>query len=125
MLVGLIWVIQVVAYPQFLRVRKDGFADYHLAHCWRIGLLIGPLLFVEAVTALWLLLHGQRGVAFQISLGLIVGNWLSTAIFQAPAHMKLMSGFDVAVIRRLIFTNWLRTLAWTTRGILLALMVIR
>ncbi|MEA3208894.1 MAG: hypothetical protein QOE70_1951 [Chthoniobacter sp.] len=123
MLVGLIWVIQIVAYPQFLRVSEAAFANYHFAHCLRIGLMATPLLAVEAVTAAGLLYQGHRELPFLISVGLIPAIWLSTAVLQAPMHTKLMKGADAGIVRRLIRTNWLRTLAWTTRGLLIGCVV--
>ena len=123
MLVGLIWVMQILAYPQFLRVGKAEFAEYHFAHCWRIGLMVTPLLVIEAMTAAWLLYQGHRELSFLISVGLIFTIWLSTAIIQAPMHTKLMKGADDEIIRRLILTNWLRTLAWTARGVLVTYVV--
>ena len=124
MLTGVIWVIQIVAYPQFLRVGNAEFSDYHFAHCWRIGLLITPLLAVEAVTAACLYYQGHRESAFLMSLALLPVNWLSTAIFQAPMHVSLMKGFEEKTIRRLILSNWLRTLAWTARGALVRYLVL-
>ena len=121
MLAGLIWVVQILVYPQFLRLRDHEFKDYHFAHCFRIGVIVGPLLFVEFVSAAWLLYQGHREAAFLASLLPMVGNWISTALLQAPTHTKLMRGFDDAVIRRLIRSNWLRTFAWTVRGVLLVL----
>ena len=118
MLTGLIWVVQVLVYPQFLRVPPANFQVYHVAHCFRIGLIVAPLMFVEAATATWLIFQGARSLAFLISTGIIVLIWLSTAMLQAPMHPKLMKGFDDTVIRRLIHTNWLRTFAWTARGAL-------
>ena len=91
---------------------------YHTAHCFRIGLIVAPLLFVEAATAMWLIFQGARSLPFLISTGIIVLIWLSTAMLQAPMHTMLMKGFDDTVIRRLIRTNWLRTFAWTARGAL-------
>lgn len=120
MLVGLIWVIQVTVYPQFLRVGTAEFTKMHFAHCWRIGLLIAPLLALEVISAAALLYRGHRERALVISIALIPLNWLSTAILQAPIHVKLMRGFDAALIRRLTLSNWLRTLTWTARGVLLA-----
>ncbi|WP_395743834.1 hypothetical protein [Prosthecobacter sp.] len=121
MLVGLIWVIQILAYPQFLRVGSAEFKSFDFAHCFRIGLIIAPLLFVEITTAAWLLYAGQRSSLFVISIGLIPLIWLCTAVFQAPIHLRLMRGFDARLIHRLILTNWIRTLAWTARGILVSL----
>jgi hypothetical protein len=125
MLVGLIWVIQVVTYPQFYRVGIATFREYHLAHCWRIGLLISPLLVVEFASAAWLLRLGERQPAFLVSAGLMVVNWLSTTFLQAPSHVELMEGFNAPVIRRLIRTNWLRTVNWTVRGILVGYVAAR
>lgn len=119
-LVGLIWVVQILVYPQFLRVAPAQFKEYHSAHCFRIGLIVGPLLFVEAVTAIWLLYEGCHSL-FAVSTGIIPLIWLSTAVLQAPIHTKLMRGHDEPLIRRLVFTNWIRTVAWTARGILISL----
>ena len=120
MIVGLIWVVQILIYPQFLRLGELEFKDYHFAHCFRIGLIVGPLLFLEAATACWLLYLGQHDFPFLISLGLILVNWVSTAVIQAPMHTKLMKGFDARTIRILILSNWIRTLAWTARGVLVS-----
>ena len=121
MLVGLIWVVQILVYPQFRRVAPAEFRDYHFAHCFRIGLIVAPLLFVEAATAAWLLYTGRQGQPFILSTGLIPIIWLTTAVFQAPFHPRLGRGFDAPLIRRLIVSNWIRTLAWTSRGILVSL----
>ncbi len=121
MLVGLIWVVQILVYPQFRRVASAEFRDYHFAHCFRIGLIIAPLLFVEIATVAWLFYEGHRTRPLVISIGLIVVVWLCTAVFQAPIHLRLMRGFNAALIHRLILTNWIRTLAWTARGILVSL----
>ena len=125
MLVGLIWVIQVVVYPQFLRIGEREFTRFHFGHCLRIGLLIAPLLVVEFMTAVTLLYQGHRESAFVASVSLIPVNWLSTAILQAPIHVRLMGGFNAAVIRRLIRSNWLRTITWTARGVLLGFVISR
>jgi hypothetical protein len=122
-IVGLIWVIQIIVYPQFLRVGTAEFRIYHFSHCLRIGLMIVPLVLLEAGTAAWLFYQGLRSTPFLISLGMIPLIGLCTAIWQAPQHTRLMQGRDDAVIHRLILTNWVRTLAWTARGVLVSLSV--
>jgi hypothetical protein len=42
---------------------------------------------------------------------------VSTALWQAPAHGRLASGFDPAVHATLVQTNWIRTAAWTALGL--------
>lgn len=123
-LVGLIWVVQIVVYPQFLRAGQAEFQGYHFAHCSRIGFVVAPLLLLEAASAALLLYLGMRDPAFLVSVALMAGNWLCTAALQAPQHTRLMHGYDAALIRRLIRGNWLRTLAWTARGVLVTLTVI-
>ena len=118
MLIGLIWFIQILAYPQYLRVGEAEFRRYHLAHCWRVGFLTTPLIAIEAATATGLLYQGHREWPFLISVGLIIAIWLSTAVYQAPLHLKLMAGPNVEIVRQLMRTNWLRTVAWTARGAL-------
>ena len=49
----------------------------------------------------------------------------STAFLQVPLHKKLTEGLDLAVVRRLVNTNWLRTAVWTIRAGLVLLMVER
>jgi len=123
MIVGLIWVIQIIVYPQFLRVGAAEFRVYHFAHCLRIGFMIVPMFLIELGTAAWLFYDGTRGMPFLISLAMFPVIGLSTVLFQAPIHTHLMNGRDDVQIRRLIATNWLRTFAWTARGICLCFIV--
>jgi hypothetical protein len=120
MLVGLIWLMQLLVYPQFRKVGEEEFVSYHFAHCLRIGLIVAPLLAIEAFTAACLLYQGHRERALEISVVLIPVIWLLTAAVYAPMHTRLMMGGDPELLRRLITANWLRTLAWTARGVLVA-----
>jgi hypothetical protein len=49
-------------------------------------------------------------------LGLI---WASTAFVQVPLHDALEQTPDAAHIRGLVASNWVRTVAWTARAILI------
>lgn len=120
-LVGLIWCVQILIYPQFPHFSAEKFRQCHFYHCFRIALIVVPLMVLEVITAGALLWQGMRGQPFLISVGLIPLVWISTALWQAPAHLGLMAGFDGPRIRRLILTNWVRTAVWTVRGILVSL----
>jgi hypothetical protein len=51
--------------------------------------------------------------------------WASTALWQVPAHRRLEHGFDPRVHGRLVSTNWVRTAAWSARGVVaLALLAV-
>ena len=118
---GVIWLIQLVHYPLFARVGREAFTDYHRAHTAQITWLVGPLMLLELATAVWITIDASVAVPALwrwVGLALLGLIWLSTAVLQIPQHSRLGRGFDKAVIRRLVLGNWLRTVAWTLRGIL-------
>jgi hypothetical protein len=127
-MVGLIWFVQVVHYPLFERVGEHGFAVYERLHTLRTTWVVAPPMLVEAATALLLLTRRPAGVSSTqvlVGLGLLVVIWLSTAFLQVPRHQQLAGGFDPAVHHALVLTNWLRTLAWSARGVLVLSMTAR
>ncbi|MDP9364638.1 MAG: hypothetical protein M3Q10_10515 [Chloroflexota bacterium] len=122
------WFVQAVHYPLFAAVGDAGWVAYAGEHVRRTGQVVGPPMLLEGATAAVLL--GWRPATVPAGwawagaalLGLI---WLSTALLQVPRHRLLGRGFDPAVARTLVATNWLRTAAWTLRGVLALAMVAR
>ena len=118
-MVGVIWVVQVVHYPLFAGVGGAGWAAYEASHQSRITPVVGPAMLVELVTAVWLVLDRPAAfpawavVAGAALVGLI---WASTAFVQVPLHAALGGAFDAEAHGRLVATNWVRTVAWTVRG---------
>ncbi|MEW6321020.1 MAG: hypothetical protein AB1635_08015 [Acidobacteriota bacterium] len=117
LLTGLIWFVQVVHYPLFASVGHDAFARYEERHTARTTWVVAPLMIAEAATALWLSWSPPPGTAplAWIGAALLAAIWLSTFLVQVPAHRRLAAGFDAAVHARLVRTNWIRTVAWTMR----------
>lgn len=127
---GLIWFVQIVHYPLFSRVAESGFCAYERAHQARTTLVVGPMMLLEAVTAVWLVFlvdaadgAGARALTL-MGVGLLLLIWLSTALAQVPAHRQLESGFDARAHRRLVRSNWLRTTAWTARSVLALVLLV-
>jgi hypothetical protein len=58
-----------------------------------------------------------------VGICLLAVIWLSTFFAQVPLHARLAKGFDAVTHRRLVLSNWLRTAAWTGRGILALVML--
>jgi hypothetical protein len=119
-MVGVIWFVQVVHYPLFARVGPSGFAAYSTSHARLTGLVVGPPMLLEAATAGALVVWNPPGVSVSLmwaGLLLVAGIWLSTALLQAPRHTTLGGGFDPAVHRFLVTSNWLRTALWSLRGL--------
>ena len=118
-MVGLIWFVQLVHYPLFASVGREQFQAYEAAHKQRTTWVVAPLMLIEAATAVLLLgVEDLPRSAVWTGLGLLATVWLSTFFWQVPAHEKLSQGFDSRIHRRLVSSNWLRTVCWTARGVL-------
>ena len=125
-LVGLIWTIQIVHYPLFAAVGVDRFVAYEASHTRLITWVVGPVMLVEAATAGLFVAMRPASIPAWIpwtGLGLVILIWISTAILQVPDHAKLANGFDATAHAHLVGTNWLRTIAWTARGVILAVAI--
>ncbi|MFT7579204.1 MAG: hypothetical protein ACI9MR_000866 [Myxococcota bacterium] len=118
-LVGLIWTIQLVHYPSFAFVSETRFAAFHAFHGRQITWLVAPLMVVEAGTALWLAVAMASEPWLWVGLGLVGVIWASTMGVQVPIHRRLSETRSEADCARLVRTNWIRTVAWTARGVIL------
>lgn len=121
MMVGVIWFVQLVHYPLFVRVGERDFVRFEREHTRRTTWVVAPLMIGEAACAIGLVLlfwSSPHRVLLLTGLFLLGIIWASTACIQVPCHRRLDKGFDVSAIRRLVWTNWIRTTAWTARGIL-------
>ena len=119
---GLIWFVQVVHYPLFAAVGREGFAAYHAAHGRRTTAVVMPVMIAEALSALLLAWQPPAGVpapAAFAGVALVAVIWASTGLLQVPCHGRLGAGRDAAAIRSLVGGNWLRTVAWSVRAALL------
>jgi hypothetical protein len=125
---GLIWFVQVVHYPLFEAVGRDGFVSYETAHRRRTSVVVGPLMAAEAVTAGLLVLAPPAGLGRGLPLagvGVLCLIHLSTVCLQVPRHAELSRGYDESTQRRLVRSNWVRTVGWSVRCVMaLAMMFV-
>jgi hypothetical protein len=113
----LIWLVQIVIYPTFARIPADRFRQYHRWYVKRIGLIVAPMMLIEVfVLVLWLF-SDRFWLPGVIAAGLVMVVWLSTFAIQVPLHNHLALGKDEAAIRRLVNSNWIRTIAWSIKTI--------
>ena len=97
-------------------------SDLHLT-----SFVVGPFMAAEGVTALWLAIAPPAGVNRWLALvalavlGVVLG---STVLLQVPRHAVLANGYDDERARTLVRTNWIRTVGWTARGVLAAVMLV-
>ena len=123
---GVIWFAQAVHYPLLGRVGREAFVEYERENTRRTGWVVIPAMAAELITALLLLWRQPEGLLLSyawLNAGLLAVIWVSTFTLQGPYHNLLVKKFDPAVWRSLVRTNWIRTSAWTARGILLLFVV--
>ncbi|QDV45218.1 hypothetical protein Enr13x_50930 [Stieleria neptunia] len=123
-MVGLIWMVQIVHYKMFDRVGEAEFVKYEIDHSNLITPIVGPPMLIEIATAGMLLALAPAGIprwALVTAFLAAVAIWLSTAFIQVPCHNRLTQhGFSQADYQLLVGSNWIRTILWTARGLLLA-----
>jgi hypothetical protein len=115
-MVGVIWFVQLVHYPMLAR-----YADFPAAereHQRRTSWVVFPPMAAELLTSVLLVVARPDSAALWAGGGLVAVWGFSTALVQVPLHDRLSAGFDPALHRRLVRTNWVRTIAWTVRGLL-------
>lgn len=122
-MVGLIWMVQIVHYNMFDRVGVEQFQQYEADHNRLITPIVGVPMLFELATAVLLLVSAPDSFprwAAIVGLVMIALIWLSTVLLQIPCHNQLLNGFDESTYRRLVSSNWIRTVLWTARGVLMA-----
>lgn len=120
LMVGLIWFVQIVHYPLMAAVAPECFPNYERQHQSRTTYVVAVPMLVELATGAALLAYHDLRTSWQFLLAeiLLAAIWLSTWGLQVPLHDALASCHDAQCIRRLVQTNWLRTIAWTLRAVL-------
>lgn len=126
-MVGLIWFVQIVHYPLYANVGRERFPEYEALHNRLTSWVVGPTMLVEMVTAVALLRSAPNGTASlaALGLGLLILIWIATAALSVPAHAVLTGGFSADAYHKLVSTNWIRTVAWSMRGVILMVITYR
>lgn len=116
---GIIWFVQLVQYPMLHLSNGKDHAAGHREYTRRMGLAVGPVMLAElALQLAWIVrTPDARSIAGGLLLFII---WASTIFLQVPCHRDLEEGYDPETHQELVRTNWIRTLAWTARALLVS-----
>lgn len=126
MMVGVIWMCQIAHYPLFADVGAR-LPAYQVRNRVRTTYVVGPPMLVEAITALLVLILLPTGVpmwAAWLGIALVAVCWITTFVRSVPAHERLTAAYDEDALAQLVRTNWIRTVAWTARGVLVLWMLV-
>ena len=122
LLAGLIITIQFVHYPLWKYVSKDRLQRFEKDHQKLITPIVSTLMLIEALSAI-ILLKGFQTL-FVINFFALLGIWLSTFFLQVPMHQKILKGIESQeCIQKLINSNYIRTVLWIFRAMLLVFFV--
>ncbi len=137
LMTGIIWMVQLAHYPAMIYSDRESFREYSEKNQeWTSWVVIGPMC-TELVTAVALLFTMRQAaertgirldagsLLFRTSVIILLIIWLSTFLIQVPIHRQLLAGWNETLIQRLVATNWIRTIGWSLRSILLTTLLIR
>ena len=120
-MVGVIWVIQLVHYPSFHFIESKQYTTFQRFHMSRISYVVVPAMLTELFTLIFLIIFMDKiDPLVTVSGLLLIIIWLMTAVFFSGVHQKLTSGYDKTVVNSLVKLNWGRTLLWTLRLLLIS-----
>jgi len=123
-LLVLIWLVQIIIYPGFHRVPSEDFRKYHAWYVKRITVIVLPLMIGEvAAVALWFATAASMAAVMAAVLVAVV--WAATFLLQVPIHRRLSRGKQTNLINRLTATNWIRTIAWSLKALLVTVLAAR
>lgn len=127
-MVGVIWFVQHVHYPLLATVGVDRAREIAVEHQRRTARVVALPMAAEGFSTLGLLVIRPEGVGViwpwvgAVLLAVALG---STVIMSVPVHAQMASDPRPDIGRRLVATNWPRTVAWTARGVVCVIMVTR
>ena len=125
---GVIWFVQWVHYPMLATVPVDRAVETAVVHQRRTGQVLALPMAVEGVTTLWLLVNRPEAVSLilpwlgAVLLAVALG---STVFLSVPLHSEMVTSPTSDVGRRLVVTNWPRTVAWSARAVVCAAMLLQ
>ena len=124
-MVGVIWVIQLVHYPSFHFIELKQYTTFQRFHMSRISYVVIPAMLTELFTLILIVISmDQIDTLVAASAILLIFIWLMTAVFFSGVHQRLTLGYDQIVVDKLVKLNWGRTLLWTLRLLLISIYIL-
>lgn len=119
---GVIWYVQLVHYPYLRFTAEDSAREAAEFHQRRTGYVVMPVMFLEFGTGIfllsstWMMLFSRT---LWLNLLLLLAIWGVTFLKFMPLHKAMLNKFDSSLIRSLVAVNWVRTILWTARAVIL------
>lgn len=117
-----------LVYPSRFIVGEKEFIAYHNlleAAIWPIS--VAPFLVIIILNGflLWKGANSDSRKMLTLSLVLLVLDFLSTVLMQAPWNYQLANGKDIALMQKITDTNWIRVFLETVQVIIVFTMMLK
>ena len=113
-LVGIILITQFVNYPLFKKIDQN-FEIIHKEYTKKMGYIVAPIMVLEAITVSSMYIYYPKSNVLILIICLTIIIWLSTFLIQVPIHKTISFKKDSKKIKRLISTNYIRTISWCSK----------
>jgi len=117
-LCSVILITQFITYPSFYNIHKETFIYHHKKYVDSISLIVAPIMLVELLSLI-MIVYLTNDIIYIKCLIFLLCIWLITFIIMVPSHNKLSKRLDNIEIKRLINYNWIRTLLWLSKLIVI------
>ena len=108
-----LWLVQLVIYPSFLRLKTSKLLAWHKAYTFRVSFVILPLMFGQLVLAILSVTEGPSILEW-LAFVFVLVCWTLTFFVSVPLHRKIEQNDITRETRqKLIMTNWPRTILWS------------
>ena len=124
---GVIWVIQLLVYPNFSMISKKEFGSFHDKHMKKISVIVMPVMLIElGLTVIVTINYFYTNISKLVLMNslLLAIIWLSTVFIQVPHHKELKRHYSKEFVSILVSFNWLRTIAWTAKTIVIIAIIL-
>ena len=118
LMVGVIWVIQLLHYPTFHFIEESDYVEFQHFHMQRISFIVVPVMIIELLSG-FMLVYYFRSNLLILCLIILLVIWLITFVFFTKLHQSLLGGYDKIIVDKLVQINWSRTILWSLRLIIL------
>ncbi|MEM0951868.1 MAG: hypothetical protein AAGI66_06975 [Cyanobacteria bacterium P01_H01_bin.74] len=125
---GVIWEVQQIQYPMFKHIQSlpnNLFKTTVQFHVRRIQPIVGPAMLIEGITAGLLLVTEPIFLpkwSLMFNFAVYIFTIALTGLVFVPMFTRLQQeGWSESLVKRLCNLNWIRTVAWTTRLIVLVI----
>ena len=125
-MVGVIWIIQLVHYPTFLFIDKQKYMKFQEFHMSRVSYIVMPTMIAELFSGIYILFYNNVlmvNTFFLLASFYLFLNWVITALVFVKIHNGLLIKYEKNIILLLVKLNWLRTILWSLRLVFLTIII--